>query len=645
MPRVALVNMPFASPRWPNLALGLLKAVLAGQGIACDVVYLNLDFAEQIGLEEYLWLADSFGFVLGGERLFAKHFFGADRLPDDERYYREVLLKSDPAFGSEERAEYESLAPQAAAMLDRAMASRDWRQYDVVGFTSSFQQTAASLCLARRIKQLRPDVKIMLGGAACDSEMGIEMLRLFPLVDYVFLGEAEFAFPQVVRQVLAGERVRLPPGAVARTELAAIVASPKRTIFDQPSAAARPDEDQDSLPLVSSPIVGNLDNLPYPDFDDYFDRLRRSPLSGQIDPIVFFEASRGCWWGEKCHCTFCGLNGSRLRYRSKTPRRVVEELRCLANRHGIQRACAADNIFDHRYHAALLPLLKEARLGVRLMFEMRTAMSRAQIEALTAAGIAGFQLGIETFSTAILKLMNKGTTAVQNLQTLKWVSEAGAVVEWNFLYGFPGEDPADYAAMAEMLPSLYHLPPPRGCGCVRSDRFSPYFAEPEAFGIANLRPSAAFAHAFPFPPDSLARLAYYFDFDYADGRRVEEYVGPFLERVAAWRELSGAAALSLFDRDDGVLLLHDTRPGAAAFQRRLSGLARGVYLFCDEGRTLSQILDFAARRDPAADRAAVRGMLADWIEARIAVCVDDRYLALALRAGPEAKRTLPAGGG
>ena len=75
---------------------------------------------------------------------------------------------------------------------------------------------------------------------------------------------------------------------------------------------------------------------------------------------------------------FCGLNGSRLLFRSKTPRRVVEELRSLASRHQVQRACAADNIFDHRYHAALLPRLKEANLGLRLMFEMRTAMSRAR---------------------------------------------------------------------------------------------------------------------------------------------------------------------------------------------------------------------------------------------------------------------------
>ena len=319
MPRVALVNMPFASPRWPSLGLGLLKAGLARQGIACDVVYLNLDFAEQIGLEDYLWLADSFGFVLGGERLFAKHFFGEGRLPDDERYYREVLLRSDPELGPEQRAEYEGLGRHVPEFLDRALASRDWRQYDIVGFTSSFQQTMPSLCLARRIKQLRPDVKIMFGGAACESEMGVELLRQFPLVDYVFLGEADPTFPEVVRQVLAGDAGAAAAGrggadgdvSVCRRRACAGAAN-RRSSIDSPFC--------------------NLDDLPYPDFDDYFDRVRRSPLCERLDPIFFFETSRGCWWGEKHHCTFCGLNGRCLTYRSKSPERVVEELRHLAAR-------------------------------------------------------------------------------------------------------------------------------------------------------------------------------------------------------------------------------------------------------------------------------------------------------------------------
>ena len=247
--------------------------------------------------------------------------------------------------------------------------------------------------------------------------------------------------------------------------------------------------------------------------------------------------------------------------------------------------------------------------------------------------MTGVQLGIETFSTPLLRRINKGTTAIQNLQTLKWFAETGMVVEWNLLYGFPGEDPAEYEAMTQLLPSLYHLPPPLGCGRVRSDRFSPYFMHPKQHGIANLRPAAAFSYVFPFPREALAGLAYYFDFDYADGRRVEDYMGPLLERVAAWRELAGNVTLRMFDRGDGVLLIHDTRPDAAAFQQRFTGVAREVYLLCDTGQTLEEVLRCADRFGPgAADEADVHSMLKTWIDARIMVFLDDRYLSLALRA-------------
>ena len=424
-------------------------------------------------------------------------------------------------------------------------------------------------------------------------------------------------------KLLAGEPGRLPPGVAGRSEAAC----------SEPGLPSR----------CPAPIVGNLDDLPYPDFADYFDRLRRSPLSAEIEPILFFEASRGCWWGQKCHCAFCGLNGSRLRYRSKTPRRVVEELRSLADRWQIRRAFAADNIFDHRYHAALLPLLKEADLGVQLMFEMRPALSRAQIESLSAAGIGGFQLGIETFSTPLLRLMNKGTTAVQNLQTLKWLSEIGAGrrVESPLRLSRrrPGRirGPGGNVAVALSSSAAASLRPRARRSLLARTSPTPRPSALQTSGPARPSPTS-----FPFRAKPWRRLAYHFDFDYADGRRIEEYVGPFLERIAAWRELSGGVALTMFDRGDGVLLLHDTRPGAAVFQRRLSGLARAVYLFCDAGQTLARISPLSLRRDPAADEAAVGGMLAEWIEARIAVCVDDRYFALALRAGVEAKSALPA---
>jgi radical SAM superfamily enzyme YgiQ (UPF0313 family) len=51
----------------------------------------------------------------------------------------------------------------------------------------------------------------------------------------------------------------------------------------------------------------DLDSLPIPDYQPY---LRDREASGREPGLAMlaFESSRGCWWGEKHHCTFCGFN-------------------------------------------------------------------------------------------------------------------------------------------------------------------------------------------------------------------------------------------------------------------------------------------------------------------------------------------------
>ncbi len=68
---------------------------------------------------------------------------------------------------------------------------------------------------------------------------------------------------------------------------------------------------------------------PTPDFDEFFERSERSGVAGPDaalrDTPLPFESSRGCWWGEKQHCTFCGLNGGTMKHRAKSPERVLAE--------------------------------------------------------------------------------------------------------------------------------------------------------------------------------------------------------------------------------------------------------------------------------------------------------------------------------
>ena len=160
--------------------------------------------------------------------------------------------------------------------------------------------------------------------------------------------------------------------------------------------------------------------------------------------------------------------------------------------------------------------------------------------------------------------MGKGTSRLQNIQLLKWSLEFGVRVTWNLLYGFPGEDPAEYTAMAESMPALYHLPPPTGAVLVRLDRFGPYWKAPARYGLSNVRHWWSYDFAFAgLPASERGRLAYFFEYDYADGRKPLEYGRPVARRVAEWRAAGRARArLELQIGESGARVL-DTRPGAA----------------------------------------------------------------------------------
>src|SRR5947209_12986231 len=116
-----------------------------------------------------------------------------------------------------------------------------------------------------------------------------------------------------------------------------------------------------------------------------------------------------------------------------------------------------DNIFDMKYFKDLLPSLRKRKTKLALFYETKANLTKEQLLSMKAAGIVALQPGIESLSTYVLGLMRKGTTALQNIQMLKWCKEIGIVPHWNVLYGFPGERPSDYLEMAHLMGALHHL--------------------------------------------------------------------------------------------------------------------------------------------------------------------------------------------
>jgi hypothetical protein len=189
-------------------------------------------------------------------------------------------------------------------------------------------------------------------------------------------------------------------------------------------------------------------------------------------------------------------------------------------------------------------------------------------------------------------LMKKGCTGAQNIQLLRWCKELGIGVVWNILAGFPGESPEDYRRQAELLPLLTHLSAPSTCTKIRLDRFSPLFVRAEALGLTRVRPAPAYYYAFPLGRAELAKLAYFFDFDYADGRDPADYLGELQQAVQRWQiqRAAGASAPRLDAHCGGdAIVITDTREVAVRETHRLEGLAAQIYALCDSNQTLAGI--------------------------------------------------------
>ena len=97
-------------------------------------------------------------------------------------------------------------------------------------------------------------------------------------------------------------------------------------------------------------------------------------------------------------------------------------------------------------------------------------------------------------------------------------------VDWNLLWGFPGEAEQDYEEQAAVMPHLFHLPPPSSAARIWLERFSPLFTDPGTSGFGRRAPERSYRYVYPGDVD-LERVAYFFDYDQAGGLPDSAYAG------------------------------------------------------------------------------------------------------------------------
>ncbi|MFI7546996.1 RiPP maturation radical SAM C-methyltransferase [Actinoplanes sp. NPDC049599] len=602
---VVLVTMPFMDADRPSIQLGLLAAILRGHGFPARTLHANLDFAVRLGVERYHRLGERRSRMVA-DWLFSVAAFGAEAPDPDGRLLDDFA--ADLAYLGDAELARETLLrirdEDVPAYLDALVDGYDWEPVRVVGFSSTFQQNTASFALARRLKQRFPRIVTVFGGANFDGEMGPEWIRAVDCVDVAVVGEGDVALPRLMHALATGAGPAGLPGIACRVDGAVVSTVPEAALT-------------------------RLDESPSPDYDEFFERaagLGLLPAAGPTRVRLPFESARGCWWGAKHHCTFCGLNGSTMQFRAKSPERVAGELVTQARRYRTFRFEAVDNIVDMSYLKQLFPAFIEQETGFELFYEVKANLSRDQVRTLAHAGVSAIQPGIESLSSHVLALMNKGVRAAQNINLLRWARYYGIDVSWNIIWGFPGETEQDYAEQAALLPHLAHLPAPAGTGRLWLERFSPlYRSSPGKL------PEHSYRYIYP-PAVELGKVAYFFEYD-LPGALPDATYEAVSAGAARWRAAGddGHEPVLRFWAAPGFVQIYDGRHAGAEGTYTFEGPVADLYAACSDRPLTAQA---AYRRlDGRLPAEAVQQALIEYARRGLMVLDGDLALALALPAG------------
>ncbi|MFP4037948.1 MAG: RiPP maturation radical SAM C-methyltransferase [Desulfobacteraceae bacterium] len=611
MMTITLISTPWPFFDRPSIQLGALKAYLNASfaDIRAEARHSYLSVAAELGYKRY-------GAVSERTRL-AEIPYAALLYPEKagelewlwDRMSRGSMRLN--GVGLEEICT--SLERTSERVLDEIAAHCP----DLVGFSLCLAQLTSTVYFIRGLRTRGVSAPVAVGGSGCAGRLGLSLLRTFSEVDFVVTGEGERPLGHLVGHLLEHQDEDPPPF---------------------PGLLARTGEETAGWEQLRSQVE-SLDQLPFPDFEDYFSLLKSLGSEPPFLPRLPMEISRGCWWrtprgggGEK-GCRFCNLNLQWEGYRAKSPERVAREVDELTEKHRLLTVSFTDNLLPARGQERLFRCLAELPKDLSLFAEMRSTVSPRAQAAMAEAGMRRVQVGIEALSSSLLRKMRKGTTAMVNLEIMKR-SEAPDMPELasNLILQFPGsgdqevQETLENLEFASVFKPLKPIPFWLGFD-------SPVWRRPGDYGIQRVFNHRFYARLFP---DSVLRtLITMIQGYHGEVRRQQRLWRPVKERVRRWQRdyydlhrAPGSEPILTY-RDGGTfLIIYQRRKQNDPMTHRLVGPSREIYLFCGRSRSIKRIVQQFERFGQ--DR--LQGFLQMMVDKRLMFREGDRYLSLAVPA-------------
>ena len=626
-----LVSLPWTNIIEPSLGLALLKAVLEQRGTATRVLHLNLFTLQFFKASTY----EAISVVYAMNDFLFSYVLDPTLTSSQQRLLR---IKANDLYqaGGFNRQIVISLDQIIETLLHlRRNVIPQWLEHwaeeiarspaPLIGFTCMFDQTIASLALSKLIKQRTPEKVIALGGYAVREPTGTMIMKSHPWLDALCYGEGETTVIELARAARGEIPLAEVKGILHRSPSGEVISTP-------------------------APPKANLDSNPVPNFDDFFKDTARLSDEYKVDlepASIPLENSRGCWWGAKHHCVFCGIHDNDLLYRHRSAENVLGTLRTLRSRYGINSFRFSDYILPYSFYRTLLPMLAQESPKFMLSCELKSNVTEDQFKLLADAGFHEVQPGIESFSSNVLQKMDKGVSALQNVFTLKLGRKYGVRILYNILYGFPDDVLEDYVQIAEWLPRINHLDPPVSCVPVQVTRYAPLQVNPKRFkiGAAKYGPS----YELIFSRDYLGAsqfdyddFCYYFERTWENSLYLQQIYGRIYDIVRSWGIPRHDLFAHLYVEEKlktGGVMIKDTRKGKSLVVT-LDALGKEILELADRPVPLEDIRSQLQETFPIA---MINERLTELLGADLMLGEDQRVLSLVLPSKPVAEGSYRTG--
>ena len=212
---------------------------------------------------------------------------------------------------------------------------------------------------------------------------------------------------------------------------------------------------QEVIQTTKRPVVKNLDELPLPAWDLVnIENYRSIWLKSHHRFYLNVATTRGCPY----KCNWCAKPIYGNRYNSRSPQKVVAELKYLYHRYGVDHFWMCDDIFGLKpgWIKEFEEAVKKAAIKIRYKIQSRAdlLLEKNTIESLVNSGLDEAWIGAESGSQKVLDAMDKGITIPQIYQATKLLKQNGVKVGFFIQFGYPAETISDIRKTFRMVLDL-----------------------------------------------------------------------------------------------------------------------------------------------------------------------------------------------